>query len=173
MEVFNNNMKNGPNQIEIKKREDSTGITEDDLLQRPRGTQTVDALRLNVRVGIQYLAAWLSGTGSVPLYHLMEDAATAEICRVQNWQWIKHGAVLEGEGGIKLKATVELFERVVKEEMTRMEREVGHERFAEGMFRKACNIFTRQCTTPALDDFLTLEAYNQIVQFHPDAYSKL
>ncbi|KAF3792753.1 Malate synthase [Nymphaea thermarum] len=173
MEVFNNNMKNGPNQIEIKKREDSTGITEDDLLQRPRGTQTVDALRLNVRVGIQYLEAWLSGTGSVPLYHLMEDAATAEICRVQNWQWIKHGAVLEGEGGIKLKATMELFERVVKEEMARIEREVGHKRFAEGMFRKACNIFTRQCTTPTLDDFLTLEAYNQIVQFHPDACSKL
>lgn len=70
----------------------------------------MDGLRLNVRVGIQYLAAWLSGTGSVPLYHLMEDAATAEISRVQNWQWIKHGAVLEDEGGIKLKATVELFE---------------------------------------------------------------
>ncbi|CAN6464196.1 unnamed protein product [Victoria cruziana] len=152
----------GPNQIEIKKREDSSGITEDDLLQRPRGTQTLDGLRLNVRVGIQYLAAWLSGTGSVPLYHLMEDAATAEISRVQNWQWIKHGAVLEDEGGIKLKAT----------EMGRIETEVGRESFVEGMFRKACRIFTRQCTSSTLDDFLTLDAYNQIVQFYPEARSK-
>jgi malate synthase len=71
-------------------------VTEDDLLQMPKGKRTLEGLRLNTRVGVQYLAAWMTGTGSVPLYNLMEDAATAEISRVQNWQWIKYGAVLDG-----------------------------------------------------------------------------
>lgn len=86
MEVFNSNMGNSPNQINTMKREDASTITEEDLLQIPRGVRTMEGLRLNTRVGIQYLAAWLTGTGSVPLYNLMEDAATAEISRVQNWQ---------------------------------------------------------------------------------------
>ncbi len=71
-------------------------VMEDDLLQMPKGKRTLEGLRLNTRVGVQYLAAWMIGTGSVPLYNLMEDAATAEISRVQNWQWIKYGAVLDG-----------------------------------------------------------------------------
>jgi hypothetical protein len=71
-------------------------VMEDDLLQMPKGKRTLEGLRLNTRVGVQYLAAWMTGTGSVPLYNLMEDAATAEISRVQNWQWIKYGAVLDG-----------------------------------------------------------------------------
>lgn len=67
-----------------------------DLLQMPKGQRSLEGLRLNTRVGVQYLAAWMTGTGSVPLYNLMEDAATAEISRVQNWQWIKYNAVLDG-----------------------------------------------------------------------------
>lgn len=172
MEVFTNNMGNAPNQIQTMKREDAATLTEEDLLQRPRGVRTKEGLRLNTRVGIQYLAAWLTGSGSVPLYNLMEDAATAEISRVQNWQWLKYGVELDGDG-LGVKVTKELFGRVVEEEMARIEGEVGKERFKKGMYKEACKIFTRQCTAPTLDDFLTLDAYNHIVIHHPKRSSRL
>ncbi|KAM4107559.1 hypothetical protein ACB094_04G155200 [Castanea mollissima] len=172
MEVFTNNMGNAPNQIQTVKREDAAALTEEDLLQRPRGVRTMEGLRLNTRVGIQYLAAWLTGSGSVPLYNLMEDAATAEISRVQNWQWLKYGVELDGDG-LGVKVTKDLFGRVVEEEMTRIESEVGKEKFKKGMYKEACKIFTRQCTTPTLDDFLTLDAYNYIVIQHPQGSSNL
>ncbi|KAE8123955.1 hypothetical protein FH972_018868 [Carpinus fangiana] len=172
MEVFTNNMGNAPNQIQTMNREDAAALTEDDLLQRPRGVRTMEGLRLNTRVGIQYLAAWLTGSGSVPLYNLMEDAATAEISRVQNWQWLKYGVELDGDG-LGVKVTNELFGRVVEEEMARIEGEVGKEKFKKGMYKEACKIFTRQCTAPTLDDFLTLDAYNHIVIHHPKRSSRL
>ncbi|CAA6663962.1 unnamed protein product [Spirodela intermedia] len=155
-----------PNQIATAKREDAAALTAEDLLQPPRGKRTMEGLRLNTRVGIQYLAAWLAGTGSVPLYNLMEDAATAEISRVQNWQWLRHGAALDGEA-VAVRVTPELFARVVEEELARIEREVGAERFARGRYAEACRIFTRQCTATELDEFLTLDAYGQIVVLHP------
>ncbi|KAL5998161.1 hypothetical protein ACLOJK_009099 [Asimina triloba] len=171
MEVFMKSTGHAPNQIQTMKREDAASITEDDLVYRPRGVRTIDGLRLNTRVGIQYLAAWLTGTGSVPLYNLMEDAATAEISRVQNWQWLKYGVVLDG--GVGVQVSLDLFGRVVEEEMARIEREVGAERFKHGMYKEACRIFVSQCTAPTLDDFLTLDAYNNIVVHHPKACSKL
>lgn len=172
MEVFNNNMGNSPHQIHTMKREDASTITEEDLLQIPRGVRTMEGLRLNTRVGIQYLAAWLTGTGSVPLYNLMEDAATAEISRVQNWQWLKYGVELDGDG-FGVKVNLDLFGRVVEEEMARIEKEVGKEKFKKGMYKEASKIFTRQCTTPTLDDFLTLDAYNHIVIHRPKGSSRL
>lgn len=172
MEVFNNNMGNSPHQIHTMKREDASAITEEDLLQIPRGVRTMEGLRLNTRVGIQYLAAWLTGTGSVPLYNLMEDAATAEISRVQNWQWLKYGVELDGDG-FGVKVNLDLFGRVVEEEMARIEKEVGKEKFKKRMYKEASKIFTRQCTTPTLDDFLTLDAYNHIVIHRPKGSSRL
>lgn len=173
MDVFNNNMSNANakavnnnNQIESMKREDAANLIEEDLLQRPRGVRTMEGLRLNTRVGIQYLAAWLSGAGSVPLYNLMEDAATAEISRVQNWQWLKYGVELDGDG-LGVRVTKELFGRVVEEELGRILTEVGKRNFNTGFYKQASNIFTRQCTSPILDDFLTLDAYNHIVLLHP------
>ncbi|XP_062079274.1 malate synthase, glyoxysomal-like [Humulus lupulus] len=166
LEVFNNTMGNAPNQIKTAKREEAANLTEEDLLQRPRGVRTMEGLRLNTRVGIQYLAAWLTGSGSVPLYNLMEDAATAEISRVQNWQWLKYGVELNGDG-LGVRVNKELFGRVVEEEMARVEREVGKEKFKKGMYKEAAKIFTRQCTASTLDDFLTLDAYNNIVVHHP------
>ncbi|KAK4487648.1 hypothetical protein RD792_005698 [Penstemon davidsonii] len=172
MEVFTNNMGNKANQIESVKREEAALLNEEDLLQIPRGVRTMEALRLNTRVGIQYVAAWLTGTGSVPLYNLMEDAATAEISRVQNWQWLKYEVELNGDGlGVKVSRC--LFGRVVEEEMARIEKEVGKEKFNKGMYKEACKIFKRQCIAPKLDDFLTLDAYNQIVVYHPSGSSKL
>lgn len=166
LEVFNTNMGNSPNQIQTVKREDTANLTEEDLLQRPQGVRTMEGLRLNTRVGIQYLAAWLTGSGSVPLYNLMEDAATAEISRVQNWQWLRYGVELDGDG-LGVRVSRELFFRVVEEEMARIEREVGKEKFKKGMYKEAGKMFTRQCTAPTLDDFLTLDAYNNIVVHHP------
>ncbi|MDH3978093.1 MAG: malate synthase A, partial [Gammaproteobacteria bacterium] len=79
----------GPNQLDVMR--DDVEITAADLLKVPTGDITEAGLRENIRVGIQYTEAWLRGYGCVPLYNLMEDAATAEICRSQVWQWIKHG----------------------------------------------------------------------------------
>ena len=70
-------------------------VTAKDLLEVPTGTITEAGLRWNIDVGLQYLEAWLRGIGCVPIYNLMEDAATAEICRAQVWQWVKHGAKLD------------------------------------------------------------------------------
>ncbi|CAD6260461.1 unnamed protein product [Miscanthus lutarioriparius] len=128
-EVFEGHLGGRPNQIGDAAGHEGAGVKEEDLIQPPRGARTVDGLRLNVRVGVQYLAAWLAGSGSVPLYNLMEDAATAEISRVQNWQWLHAG------------------------------------RWTPAAWR----IFSRQCTAPELDDFLTLDAYNLIVAHHPGA----
>ena len=85
-EVFGSYL-DGPNQLD-RLRED-VNATAEDLLALPTGERTEEGLRLNIRVGIQYLEAWLQGRGAVPLYHLMEDAATAEISRTQVWQWIR------------------------------------------------------------------------------------
>ncbi|KAJ1380455.1 Malate synthase [Sesbania bispinosa] len=136
-------MGNDPNQIGTMKRDDVANITEEDLLQIPRGARTMEGLRLNTRVGIQYVATWLTRTGSVPLYNLMEDVATAEISRVQNWQWLKYGVELDGDG-LGVKVNRELFGRVVEEEMARIENEAGKEKFKKGMYKAACKIFTRQ-----------------------------
>ncbi|EFJ38469.1 hypothetical protein SELMODRAFT_229879 [Selaginella moellendorffii] len=167
--VFDDNMPRA-NQLHIKR--DDVHVTEADLLQMPRGVRTLEGLRHNTRVGIQYLAAWLTGTGSVPLYNLMEDAATAEISRVQNWQWIKYGAVLDGEI-VAVSVSKELFGRVVEEEIGRIEREVGKKRFESGRYREAAALFARQCTKEDLDDFLTLDAYRRIVKFVPALQARL
>ncbi|KAH7373431.1 hypothetical protein KP509_17G055400 [Ceratopteris richardii] len=166
LDVFNSNMSMA-SQIESKPRDD-VNITEADLIEKPRGVRTLEGLRLNTRVGIQYIEAWLNGTGSVPLYNLMEDAATAEISRVQNWQWIRYGAVLDGES-VPIKVDKELFARVVSEELIRVEAEVGAQRFKKGRFIEAARMFARMCTAPELDDFLTLDAYNRVISVVPEA----
>jgi malate synthase len=153
----------GPNQLG-RLRED-VHVSAADLLRIPTGTRTEDGLRLNVRVGVQYLEAWLRGAGCVPLYHLMEDAATAEISRTQIWQWIRHGAALEnGE-----RVTRALVERVLGEEMKRVEREVGAERVAGGRFPQAIELFLRVATAPALEEFLTIPAYEVLLHLHDSA----
>ena len=117
----------GPNQL-ANKRED-VHVTEEDLLAVPEGTRTEAGLRHNIRVGVQYLEAWLRGQGCVPLYNLMEDAATAEISRAQVWQWMHHGAPLDGRPARHRRSASA---RVLAEEMERVEREGGRERYAPG-----------------------------------------
>src|SRR5882762_8165797 len=161
-EVFEAHMK-GPNQLD-RLRED-VRTTAADLLQVPQGTRTEEGLRLNVRVGIQYIESWLRGNGCVPLYSLMEDAATAEISRAQVWQWLRHGAALE-DGR---RVTPELIRSVVDDEMKRIEGEVGSARFKSGRFTEARVLFERISTAPTLETFLTLPAYEALDRGSKDA----
>ncbi len=126
-----------------------------DLLAAPTGLISEAGLRLDVRVGIQYLAAWLAGNGCVPLYALMEDAATAEISRAQVWQWLAHAATLD-DGRV---VDAELVERVIREELEVVRTELGEQRFAEGRFVLARELFCELVLADELADFLTLRAY--------------
>ena len=151
-EIFDEHMK-GPHQISRSGAD--VQVTAADLIETHTGTRTEAGLRLNVRVGIQYLEAWLCGNGCVPLYNLMEDAATAEISRAQVWQWIRHRATLAGGAEV----TRPLVELVVIEEMETIRTEVGDERFRAGRYPEARDLFLGQVTAPELDEFLTLSAY--------------
>ena len=151
-EIFDAHMK-GKNQLE-RLRED-VHVTAADLLRVPSGTRTEAGLRHNIRVGVQYLEAWLRGSGCVPLYNLMEDAATAEISRTQVWQWIHHRAALDDGRPV----TADLFKSALREEMSALRASLGEARFDGGRFGDAVALFERLSTSETLDDFLTLPAY--------------
>ena len=154
-EVFDRDMPE-PNQLQ-RLRED-VNVTAADLLKVPRGTITDAGLRTNLRVGVQYLEAWLRGTGCVPLYHLMEDAATAEISRAQVWQWIRHGASLpDGR-----KITTELARALLAEELGRIRSAVGEQQFSRSQFELARSIFDSIITSEEFVQFLTLPAYEHL-----------
>src|SRR5690606_36787145 len=118
MEVFDKYMPE-PNQLGNKREDVAMGQA--DLLQIHEGTRTEEGLRQNIRVGVQYIEAWLRGRGAVPLYNLMEDAATAEISRSQIWQELHFGAKLDDGQTV----TRELFDRLLGEEMERVKEEIG------------------------------------------------
>jgi malate synthase len=154
-EVFEEHM-SGANQLSRLREEFET--TTDELLAVPGGTRTEEGLRLNIRVGVQYLEAWIRGNGCVPLYHLMEDAATAEISRTQIWQWQKHNAVLEGGEQV----TREMAERVLDEEMQVVAREIGRDRFEKGRFDEARELFLGLSFSDELVEFLPEYAYDML-----------
>jgi malate synthase A len=150
--VFDEHMP-AANQLGVK-RED-VNVTREDLLRIPEGTRTEAGLRHNVRVGVQYIESWLRGNGCVPLYNLMEDAATAEISRAQVWQWLHHGATVDGQ-----PLTQAHFIRVVEAEMGRVREEVGETRFKAGRFVEARELFVRLSTENVFEEFLTIPAYD-------------
>jgi malate synthase len=154
-EVFDRLMPQ-PNQID--RQLEGVEVTAADLLSMPQGDITEVGLRSNIKIGIQYLEAWLNGNGCVPLYHLMEDAATAEISRSQVWQWLHHRAVLSDGRQV----TPALFEEVLEEEMQAIESEVGSQRFRSGKFQEARDLFSRMILTPQFIEFLTLPAYDYL-----------
>jgi malate synthase len=147
----------GPNQLGAL-RED-VEVSAEDLLRVPGGPRTEAGLRQNLNVGVLYLAAWLRGTGCVPLYHLMEDAATAEISRTQVWQWRRHGAELDDGRTV----TAELVAGILAEEMAAIEREVGPEDFSSGRYGLAARLFEELIQEEELTEFLTLPAYEHIL----------
>jgi len=147
----------GPNQL-AKLREDVT-VSAADLLAPPPGTITEAGLRNDISVALRYLAAWLCGQGCVPLYHLMEDAATAEIARAQLWQWIHQpkGVLENGD-----KVTVDLFQELLTEELRAIQDEAGTDGYKAGRFETAAEILRELTTADAFTDFLTLAAYEQL-----------
>jgi malate synthase len=154
LEAFNKVM---PKANQVDRRRDDVKITAAQLIEVPKGTITEEGLRLNLRVGIQYVAAWLAGNGCVPLYNLMEDAATAEISRAQIWQWLKWGA--KTDQGVVINSA--LFNKIVPEELARIEKEVGPA-FAKGKYREAAEMFSKMSMSSEFDDFLTLPAYERL-----------
>lgn len=156
MEVFNRLMPQ-PNQLGVARND--VNIVEKDLLEVHAGTRSIEGFRENIRVGVQYIEAWLRGRGAVPIYNMMEDAATAEISRAQIWQQVKYG--LDFVDGTK--ATPGLFETCLKEEMERVKGEVGAEAFEKGRFPEAIELFRNLSLAPRFEDFLTVPAYQKIV----------
>ena len=143
----------GPNQLHVMR--DEVRVSAEDLLRVPAGAISDAGLRRNIRVGLQYVEAWLGGNGCVPLYHLMEDAATAEICRAQLWQWLAHEARTDDGAAISLAR----FERTLTEEIERIHAEVGGARMLAGLFPSAARLFYAMVTNETFDEFLTLPAY--------------
>lgn len=143
-----------PNQID-RKRED-VNVTEEELVEVPKGTITEQGLRTNINVGIQYIASWLSGRGAAPIHNLMEDAATAEISRAQVWQWIRHP---EGKFTDGTKITTELVATIQGEEMEAIQAEVGNAAFENGRFEEAAKLFTSLIENDEFAEFLTIPGY--------------
>jgi malate synthase len=143
----------GPNQLQVLRAD--VNVTARDLLTVPEGAITEEGLRGCIRVGVQYLESWLRGNGCVPLYHLMEDAATAEICRAQLWQWLRHGA--RTSDGVAI--SVERFDRLLAAELDRIHAEVGAARLSNGVFPSAARLFEQMIKSETFDEFLTLPAY--------------
>ena len=125
-----------------------------DRLEVHQGTRTEEGFRENIRVGVQYIEAWLRGRGAVPIYNMMEDAATAEISRAQIWQFIQYGVVVDGG----TKVTADLFKRCLAEEMERVKGEVGAEAYAKGRFPEAIELFSKLSLATEFADFLTVPA---------------
>ncbi|MBV9883065.1 MAG: malate synthase A [Sphingomonadaceae bacterium] len=136
-----------PNQLD---RKIESGVTREDMLRLHEGPRTEAGVRENVRVGVQYIAAWLAGRGAVPLYNLMEDAATAEICRTQLWQWLRFGAALD-DGRVVTRA---LFDAILADEMAALpqSRELDEAR----------DLFVQLVTADELEEFLTIPAYAKL-----------
>ena len=154
-EIFDRRMRR-PNQLHRRRFE--IEITPADLLQVPEGEITTEGLAVNVGVSLRYLEAWLRGSGCVPINHLMEDAATAEISRAQLWQWVRHGATLLDGTAI----TAELVRERIAAECAALRTELGEENYGASRLDLAASLFERISLAEEFPDFLTLLAYEHI-----------
>ncbi len=155
LEVFNRLMP-GPNNL-ARLREDVT-VSGADLLAAPPGARTEAGLRNNLTVAIRYLAAWLGGNGCVPIFNLMEDAATAEISRAQVWQWLHHGQSL-ADGR---RVTAELVAALTADELRKLAAEVGEGAYTAGHYVRAAELLGALTANAEFEPFLTLRAYAEI-----------
>jgi malate synthase len=158
--VFDEHM---PQPNQVSRQRDDVNTTAADLVVVHEGTRTEHGLRHNVKVGIQYIEAWLRGNGCVPLYNLMEDAATAEIGRAQVWQWVRYGVPLDGG----LVVTPEKLSAIIAEELAQVKTEIGAARFEAGKFVEARSLFERLSIAPTFEEFLTLSAYDALMLDEP------
>jgi len=145
---------------QLHRRDGNIHIGQAELLQMHAGVRTEQGLRENIRVGVQYIEAWLRGRGAVPLYNLMEDAATAEISRAQIWQWLQqHAALADGRA-----VTPDLFRAVLADEMAKVREALGPSHYDGGRFAEAIKLFSDMSLAPQFAEFLTLAAYELLIQ---------
>ncbi|RBW66100.1 malate synthase A [Vibrionales bacterium C3R12] len=157
MSVFDQKLGERTNQLNVLRKDDSP-ITAQVLLAPCDGAITEQGMRHNIRVALQYIEAWISGNGCVPIYGLMEDAATAEISRASIWQWIQHEQKLDN-GQVVTKS---LFESYLTEEIQVVRQEVGEERFINGRFEEASALMSELTTSDELTNFLTVPGYDYL-----------
>ncbi|MEP7375806.1 MAG: malate synthase A [Chitinophagaceae bacterium] len=155
-EIFDTHMKTA-NQLHITKKD--FHCSKEELLAVPEGTITEKGLRHNINVGILYLESWLRGNGAAAIYNLMEDAATAEICRTQVWQWIHHRAKLDDGREINQS----LYEDLRDDEIEEIRQMVGSKAYQDGYYVQAICIFNKLVVQDKWEDFLTLSAYDHIL----------
>jgi malate synthase A len=156
MEIFDKYMP-VPNQIENKRVD--VQVNQADLLKVPEGTITRAGLEGNLSAALRYTESWLGGQGCVPIFHLMEDAATAEIARAQIWQWIRYpkGVLENGK-----KVTIEMFREALARQLLDIREELGDQVYESRHFQAAGELLDRLITNKKLPAFLTLEAYGQL-----------
>lgn len=155
MEVFDRIM---PTPNQISKKLDDVQASAKDLLQVPTGTITEAGVRNNISVSLQYLASWLDGNGCVPIFNLMEDAATAEIARTQLWQWLHHSAKLD-DGRVMSEA---LFEDIKAEELNKIRTQMGEINFNASRYDDATRLLEQLVLNENFAEFLTLSAYEKV-----------
>lgn len=149
MEVFNRLM---PTPNQLSKQLPDVNIKASDLLAIPEGAITEAGLRNNISVSVQYIASWLSGVGCVPIFNLMEDAATAEIARSQIWQWIHHDKGVLSDGR---KVTLELYKELLAEEIAKLP--------ASNLpYERAADLLTDLVAPKEFAEFLTLSGYERL-----------
>ncbi len=157
--VFDQHMP-GPNQV--GRQRSDVEVTAKDLLDfKPEAPITEAGLRNNISVGIQYIGAWLAGNGCVPVYNLMEDAATAEISRSQIWQWMRSPKGVLDDGR---KVTRDMFRKMLPEELARVRRELGEEAWIAGRYEEAAKLFDEITSSDNYVEFLTLPGYAQLTR---------
>ena len=144
------------NQLHVLREDDQ--ITQTDLIEPCEGSFTEECFRTNIRVTLRYIEAWLRGVGCVPIYGLMEDAATAEISRSSLWQLVKHNVELD----TGLMSTKDTFEKLLDEEYNVVLEEVGQDSLNSGKFVEAKSLLKDLVLSDELTDFLTLPAYRSI-----------
>ena len=158
IEEFNKVLKDKPNQID--RLRDDVYVSAEDLLSidQTGGAITLEGLRINVEIGLRYIASWLAGTGAAAINNLMEDAATAEISRAQVWQWVHHKKELDNGETV----TTDLVKNIILQEITAIEEDMGTELFNTFPFDQARKIFEEVALADEFVDFLTLPAYEII-----------
>jgi malate synthase len=154
-EIFDRLM---PQPNQISKQLPDYNPAAEDLLRVPEGKITEAGLKQNVAIGLGYLESWLRGIGCVPLFNLMEDAATAEISRAQLWQWIHHKATL-ADGRV---VNIALVETMIDNELKQQKSAVNAERYAA--YEKAAGLMRDLVWAPKFVDFLTVPAYQRVLK---------
>jgi malate synthase len=157
-EIFDKYMPE-PNQISPNQKSaqpPSRTVQAQDLLEVPTGDITDEGLRWNIDVGLQYLHSWLLGSGCVPIYNLMEDAATAEICRAQVWQWVRHGAHLKDSRLV----TEDMVKEIIRQRAAELGAELGAKSSNDEKLRQAARVLEELTTSREFAEFLTLASYD-------------